>query len=165
MVQIQSQQERRMSVFAVINLIPDIAIAWIASDVFHIGPLGFFAVLFGMQGVYLFLWLKTMLWSWFLFWISGRKKLTTHLEDFLYKNRFPQPPEFISGADDYFLKVSNNSTVPCPIRVKAAIELGTFVGLRTGARVMQLMQVNIAYEAALQQYSLRFPPRHDPEDE
>src|ERR1700687_2132143 len=135
MVQIQSQQERRMWVSAGINLIPDIAIAWIASDVFRIGPLGFLAVLLGMPGVYFFLWLKTTLWSWLLFWISGRKKLTSHLEDFLYKNRFPRPPEFISAADDYFLRVSNNDTVPCSIRIKAAVEPSRMVGLKSAGRI------------------------------
>jgi hypothetical protein len=71
MVQIQSKQERSMWVSALINSIPDIAIAWIASDVFAIGPIGFVAVFVGMQCLYLFLGLKMILWSWLVFWISA----------------------------------------------------------------------------------------------
>jgi hypothetical protein len=161
MVQIQSKQERSMWLSALINSIPDIAIAWIASDVFAIGPIGFVAVFVGMQCLYLFVWLKTILWSWLVFWISGRKKMTSHLEDYLYKNRFPQPPEFIGGIDDYFLKVSNDNSAPCALRVKATVELGIMTGIKTSGRLLQLMQLNIAYESALGQYSLRFPPRED----
>jgi hypothetical protein len=161
MVQIQSKQERSMWVSALINSIPDVAIAWIASDVFAIGPIGFVAVFVGMQCLYLFLWLKTILWSWLIFWISGRKKMTAHLEDYLYKNRFPQPPEFIGGIDDYFFQVSNDNNAQCSLRVKAAIELGIMTGIKTSGRLLQLMQLNMAYESALEQYSLRFPPRQD----
>jgi hypothetical protein len=161
MVQIQSKQERSMWVSALINSIPDIAIAWVASDVFGIGPVGFVAVFLGIQCLYLLLWLKTILWSWLVFWISGRKKMTSHLEDYLYKNRYPQPPEFIGGIDDYFLQISNDNSVPCPLRVKAAIELGIMTGIKTSGRFLQLMQLNMAYESALEQYSLRFPPRDE----
>jgi hypothetical protein len=87
--------------------------------------------------------------------------MTAHLEDYLYKNRFPQPPEFIGGIDDYFLQVSNDNNAQCSLRVKAAIELGIMTGMKTSGRLLQLMQVNMAYESALEQYSLRFPPRQD----
>src|SRR2546429_6055591 len=92
MVQIQSKQERSMWANAAINSIPDIAIAWIASDYFEIGPIGFVAVFFGLQCLYLLLWLKRIAWAWLLYWISGRRKMTAHLENFLYQQRFPQPP-------------------------------------------------------------------------
>jgi hypothetical protein len=161
MVQIQSKQERSMWVSALVNSIPDIVISWVASEYFAIGPVGFVAVFLGLQCLYLFLWLKTILWSWLLFWISGRKKMTSHLEDYLYKTRYPQPPEFIGDVDDYFSQISNDTNAPCSLRVKAAIELGVMAGIKTSGRYLQLMQLNIAFESALQKYSLRFPPRED----
>src|SRR4030088_3426609 len=62
MVQIQSKQERSMWVSALINSIPDIAIAWIASDGFAIGPIGFVAGFVGMHCLYFYLGLKMILW-------------------------------------------------------------------------------------------------------
>jgi hypothetical protein len=161
MVQIQSKQERSMWMSALINSIPDIAIAWIASDYFVIGPIGFVGVFLGIQAVYLFLWLKQLLWSWLVYWVSSRKKMTAHLEDYLYKNRYPQPPEFIVGVDDYFMKISNDNSLPPALRVKAAIELGIMTGIKTSGRLAYLMQLAMSYENALEKYSLRFPPHDD----
>ena len=76
--------------------------------------------------------------------------MASHLEAFLYKNRFPQPPEFVSGIDDYFAQVSNDKTLHPMLRVKAAIELGTLIGIKTAGRLMMSMQMS--YEDALETY-------------
>src|SRR4051812_26887614 len=103
MVQIQSKQERSMWLSALINTVPDIAIAWIASEIFGSGPVGFIAIFVGLQCLYVLLWLKTALWSWLLFWVSGRRKMAAGFEQYLYQNHFPKPPEYLSGAEDYFM--------------------------------------------------------------
>jgi hypothetical protein len=144
-----------------VNSVPDVAIAWIASDYFVIGPIGFVAVFLGIQAVYLFLWLKQVLWSWLVYWVSGRKAMAAHLEDYLYKNRYPHPPEFIVGVDDYFMTISNDNTLPPALRVKAAVELGIMTGIKASGRVAHLMQLAMCYEIALERYSLRFPPRDE----
>jgi hypothetical protein len=51
----------------------------------------------------------------------------------------------------------------CPTRVKAAIELGTFYGLRLAGRMQLGLQYHLTFEAALQRYARRFPP--PPRDE
>lgn len=84
------------------------AIAWIASHYFGIGPIGFVAF-FALQCLYLLLWLKRIAWAWLLFCVSGRRKMIAHLEDFLYQQRFPRPPDFITGIDDYFAKIANDN--------------------------------------------------------
>jgi hypothetical protein len=94
--------------------------------------------------------LKTFLWSWLLFWTTGRKKMATLFEDFLYKNRFPQPPEYVGGIGDYFSQVANDSKMHPALRVKAAIELGTMAGIKTAGRYSMGMQLHLAYEDALE---------------
>lgn len=161
MVQIQSKQERSMWVSALINTIPDIAIAGIASEVFNSGPVGFVVIFVGLQCVYILLWLKTALWSWLLFWISGRRKMAVSFEQYLHQNRFPQPPEYLSGAADYFLQISNDNAVTCSTRVKAAIEVGMMNGIKASGRFSLGMQVHLAFEDALEKYSHRFPSNPD----
>jgi hypothetical protein len=159
MVQIQSKKERGFWANAALNSIPDVAVAWVASDYFAIGPFGFLAVLFGLQLLYFFIWMKRIAWAWLIFWLSARRKMTDHLENFLYQQRFPRPPEYISGIDDYFAKVANDNKIAPPLRVKAATELGSLAGLAISGNALYLMQLRIAYETALEKYELRFPPR------
>jgi len=162
MVQIQSKQERGVLANGLRNFIPDILLAWAGAYLFDIGFLGFIGILIALQCIYFVIWLKTFLWGWFLFWFSGRKKMANHLEDYVYKNRFPQPPEFVGDIDDYFSEVANDQRVQCALRVKAAIELGTMAGIKTAGRISMGMQLHFAYEDALEEYSRRFPPRdHD----
>lgn len=93
--------------------------------------------------------------------MSGRKKLATHLEDYLYKNRFPRPPDYVAGIDDYLTQVSNDAKIIPALRVKAAIELGTMGGIKTAGRLSMGLQMHLAFEDALETYSRRFPPRDE----
>jgi hypothetical protein len=161
MVQIQSKQERGILANSMRNLIPDILLAWAGAYLFDLGFPGFFGIIVGLQCVYFVIWLKNFVWGWLLFWLSGRKKMASHLENYLYKNRFPQPPEFVGGIDDYFSQVANDQSIQCALRVKAAIELGTLAGIKTAGRISMGMQLHFAYEDALEEYSRRFPPRDE----
>jgi hypothetical protein len=78
MVQIQSKKERGFWASAAINSIPDVAIAWIASDYLAIGAVGFLGVLFGIQLLYFVIWIKRIAWAWLIFWISARRKSIEH---------------------------------------------------------------------------------------
>jgi hypothetical protein len=164
MVQIRKQQERSFWGAILINSIPDVAIAWLASAFFNGGLGGFLIVYFGLQALYLALWLKRIAWGWLLFWLSGRSKMTAHIESYLTQQRFPCPPEFIGDVDDYLSGVADDSKVHPQVRVKAATELGVIAGIRAAGNLLYAMQLSIAFESALQSYSRRFPPR-EPRDE
>jgi hypothetical protein len=164
MVQIRKQQERSFWGAILINSIPDIAIAGLASVYFNDGLGGFLIVYFGLQAIYLALWVKRVAWGWLFFWLSGRRKLTEHLEAYLSKSRFPPPPEFIGGIDDYLSGIADDSKVHPQVRVRAATEFGVLAGIRSSGNALYAMQMAMAYENALQNYSRRFPPR-EPEDE
>jgi hypothetical protein len=157
-VVIQNKINRSLATNAVIAFIPDILIAWVATSVTDSGVLGFFIVLIGLQCVYLVMWLKMFLWSWLVFWISGRRKMSAHMEQFLVQNRFPRPPKFIGGITDYLSKVANDKKEVGPIRVAAAVEEGTLNGVRLAGRYSLGLQLSFAFEDALERYAKRFPP-------
>jgi hypothetical protein len=90
--------------------------------------------------------------------------MTPLLEDYLYKQRFPRPPDFIGGIDDYFAGVADDSKVHPQIRAKAAVELGTLAGIKAAGNYLMFMQLTMCYERALQNYERRFAPR-EPADE
>jgi hypothetical protein len=159
MVKIRKQEERSFWGTVLINSIPDVAIAWFASVVFNSGLGGFVAVYLGLQALYLALWLKQIIWGWLLFWLSGRKKMTAHLENYLAQSRFPAPPEFIGDIGDYLSGVADDSKLHPQVRVRAATELGVLAGIRSSGNALYAMQLAMAYESALQNYSRRFPPR------
>jgi len=93
MVQIQSKQERSFIANSLRNLVPDILIAWAGAFYFDVGVLGFFGIIVGLQCLYFLIWLKTFLWIWLLFWVSGRKKMAHLIEDSapLHTACFPTP--------------------------------------------------------------------------
>jgi hypothetical protein len=158
---IESKQQRSFLTTVILGLIPDLLIAWAAASYFDGGLVGFIAAIVAFQCVYLVIWFKTFVWGWLLFWLSGRKKMTQGIEDALYRGRYPQPPEFIGSVEDYLVSVTNDAQVHALVRVKAASDLGMMAGLKLGARYSLGIQLNMAYEDALQAYARRFPPRQD----
>jgi hypothetical protein len=150
MVQIQSKQERSFWAATALNAVPDLIISVVASYFLDLGIPGFFGILLAKQAVYFCIWIKSVTWVWLLFWLSGRRKMAAHLEDFLYKNKFPQPPEFVTDIDDYLSRAAEDAKLHCATRVKAATELGTLVGIKASGRLLYRWQLNIAYEDALQ---------------
>src|SRR5258705_4261398 len=61
----------------------------------------------------------------------------------------------------YLSEVSNDSNVHPTVRTKAAADLGTMAGLKIAGRFSMGIQLHLAYEDALQEYSRRFPLRDD----
>jgi hypothetical protein len=159
MVQIQSKQARGVTANALLGFVPDILVGWAGAHFFDVGLLGFIGILIALQCLYFLIWLKNCAWGWLLFAIWGRKKMANHLEDFLYKNQFPQPPEIVDGIDGYLAEISNDNKIHPAMRVKAATELGTMAGIRTAGRISMALQLHFAFEDALEEYSRRFPPR------
>ncbi len=159
---IQKQLERSVWTNAALNFIPDIAIGVIAAQITDSGWVGFFVTLIGLQALYFLLWVKTSCWMWIHFWFT-RKKLTEHLENYLFQNRYPRPQQFLNDTTDYFNQIAEAEQLPCALRIKAAVELGVMQGMKTAGRYQRLMQLNIAYDSALQLYARRFGPPPPPE--
>jgi hypothetical protein len=95
---------------------------------------------------------------WLVYWMSGRRQMRDHIEDYLVKNRFPPPPEYVSDIDDYLTQVANRNQYDCSTRVKAAIELGTLNTFRNTGQIQLGLKFRLAYEDALGRYARRFSP-------
>jgi hypothetical protein len=67
-----------------------------------------------------------------------------------------------SPIDEYFAQIADDNRAPPALRVKAAIERGTLAGVRMSDNALYAMQIGTAFEAALQLYAGRFPPRQEP---
>jgi hypothetical protein len=159
MVQIASKQQRGFWAVAVINLVPDILVSAGGSYILDWGGPGFLGIFIGLQAVYFALWLKRMLWVWFLFWLSNRRKSADHIEEYLFKNQFPQPPEYVGGVENYLSEIADDKALHPALRVKAAAELGSLNGIKAAGQWTVALQTSIAFEDALVRYSKRFPPR------
>ena len=116
----------------------------------------------GLQYVYFLIWAKNSLWMWLVYWVSGRQRLTANLEDYLVKNRFPPPPEYVSDIDERLDQVASGKQYDCSTRAKAAIELGTLEVFGSVGQIQLGLQLHLAYEDALQRYAKRFPPPPPP---
>ena len=165
MIHIKKKQERSFLFAATINSIPDVLIAAAAAAYFDMGIGGFFVIYFGLQLLYFAIWLKRIAWAWLLYAIWSKRKMVDGLEEALYQKHFPRPPEYVTDIDEYFSKIADDNRAPSPLRVKAAIELGTLAGVRMSGNALYAMQLGMAFEAALELYARRFPPRQEPQHE
>jgi hypothetical protein len=120
--------------------------------------LGFIGVIVGLLCLYILIWVKNSLWMWLMYWVSSRRKMSAHVEDYLVQNSFPAPPQYVSDIDDYLGQIANGEQYDCPTRVKAAIEAGTLAGVRLAGRIQFGLQLKFAFEDALMRYARRFPP-------
>src|ERR1700737_1692858 len=96
MVVIGKQVKRKRGMNGLLALIPNPIIAWIAAAYTGRGVFGFILTLIGLQCVYILIWAKNSLWMWLMYWVSGRRQMTDHMENYLVQNRFPPPPEYVT---------------------------------------------------------------------
>jgi hypothetical protein len=155
---IGSQRDRSILREGVLASIPDTfdaLIALVASAYSNSGVVGFFVVIVGLQCLYFVLWAKRSIWLWIRYWLSGRKKMTAHMVERFTKNGFPQPPAYVSDISDYLRRMTDNETIPCQLRVKAAIELGALAGLYAQGQHQLLRRLTIASDDALNRFAAR----------
>ena len=124
MTVIKTKVERSYWKNVALSAVPDVLIAWAAMRLMDGGAEVFFGTLIALQAVYLALWIKRSAWSWLLFWLTNRSMMSSHIEEVLVQQRFPRPPDFISGPDEYYSGIVDDESVETFIRLKAAQELG-----------------------------------------
>ena len=158
-MQFGSRQKRNLISGAILGLVPDVIIAIIAAAWTDSGLMGFLVTLIGLQIVYLLIWVKNTIWGCLFFWLAGRKRMAEHLLDYLRANFFPEPDEYQDDVQTYFQGVMDNEHAPTDLRMKAAVEIGTFNTFRLLGKVSLLLQTFLAYEDALQRYKRMFPAK------
>jgi hypothetical protein len=161
-MQIQSKIERAFWVRALISIIPDALIGVVISIATDSNiVVAVISTVIGFQILGLALWAKNILWNWIVFRLSGeRETLRNTAFEFLRKNRFPEPDEYLHDVDTYFKSVMDNARLPCDQRIKAAIELTTSQCIAKFHKI----RIAMAWENAIERYKQKFPPRAYQED-
>jgi len=118
-----------------------------------IGFLFAFAVLFaiGFVGYFLRSIVMWLAWSY-----VGQSTARRKFLDYLIANRYPAPNFYENSAQDYFARIMDDSSLDPGLRVKAAIEVGTFAAYSGGLQLQYLAKVSSAAESALEEYARRF---------
>jgi hypothetical protein len=103
-MQIQSRLERTYWMRVLLSIIPDALIGVVISYATDSNLIiSVIATVIGLQILGLAIWAKNVLWNWIVFRLSGdRQTLRDQALEFLRKNRFPEPDEYLHDVDTYF---------------------------------------------------------------
>jgi hypothetical protein len=148
-----NQETRTYLWGVVIGSVPDLIICWVAMRLTDSGWSGFFITYAVLQGIYLFFWLKTAVWSWLVFWVYSKKKIAAHFENCFIDSHYPVPNEYAGSLEDYLGEIKNNNAVDANTRVKAASDHGTLNGLKIANRYSMLLQFSLAGKIAMERYA------------
>jgi hypothetical protein len=151
----RTQLRRQAVVNWLLMFIPDLMISAAVATYTHGGVLAFgltFVVLFALGLVYWILRSITLWTAWLLF---GRKVVEKHVYDYLVTNRYPAPGPYEGSPQEYFSRIMNDETLAPDLRIKAALEVGTFAAYSGALEYQQLAKINLAAESAIENYSRR----------
>src|SRR5260370_41024993 len=118
-------QAAKVTLNIFLGFLPDLAIAWAVSNLTDSGQQGFWYTLLALQILYLLLWLKTVGWSWILFWRFGKEQMANTIQKYLSDNNFPKPDEYVFDLEDYLNNIVADDSQPAEIRGKAAHAIET----------------------------------------
>jgi hypothetical protein len=116
----------------------------------------FIIVYFGLQVVYLLIWLKNTIWGRGMFYLLRRREARQHFLSIFREKSFPEPDDIIVDGDDYFREVIENKAAPDEARVEAAGIMGALAYLRGGGQMQQSMWLLMILEDAIQLYKATF---------
>lgn len=148
---VERKRNRDFWLNSLLNSIPDILVSAAAAFIIDGGWLVFVGVFFGLQFVYLAIWLKNTLWVWTRYNLIDKRRATQIIVDTLKYNNFPNP-EYVSSADDYLNEIVENDAHDVKIRLIAAAEVGALNYLKSNMRMQEYVRMSLLYDAALEQY-------------
>ena len=155
---IQSKARRRLWRNILLNTVPDLLLAAIIAYVADTGWVGFIVAYFGLQILYVLIWLKNTLWGWAMFYLFGRKEAVQHIVGVLREKSFPEPDDLILDGLVYVREVAESHTALDEARLEAAGINGTFAYITTNGQMQQGVRFQMALEDAIQLYKASFPP-------
>ena len=144
----------RFTLNILLGFLPDLAIAWAVSRFTESGQQGFWYTLLALQVLYLLLWIKTVGWSWVVFWVFGREQMAGVIQKCLTENKFPKPDEYVFDLEDYLNDILADKSMPLELRTKAAFELGTLNGYRVTHTYHLVWKFSSAPRLALKRYRI-----------
>jgi hypothetical protein len=132
--------------------IPDLIIAAVVSYYMDGGTLGFGIAVVALFVLCLVYWFLRSIVMWLAYLAFGKRTVQRQLYDYLVANKFPAPSEYESSAEEYFASVAQNGELDPGLRVKAALEVGTFAAYSGAFERQQLSKISLAAEAAIEEY-------------
>lgn len=108
------------------------------------------------------LWMLSSIWSWILFFISGKEEISQRFFDFLASKDFPEPAEYEDSVLDYLASVYQNSDINTDMRIQAAIAFAEFDLLSQYGLIQIKLRTNIALENGLIAYKKSFTDKQGP---
>jgi hypothetical protein len=150
----RSQLRRQFVLNLLLFCIPDIIIAAVGSAYLESGYVGFGLIFVGLQGLGIVYRILHAMVQWTVFLSFGRRSLKRHLYDYLITNQYPPPSGYQLSAEDYFSSVVENKELDPELRIKAAIEVGTFAAYSGAMDIQRLNKISIAAEEAIKDYRM-----------
>jgi hypothetical protein len=156
-MEIESRQKRQVMTNALLNTLPDLAIAVALAWFFNGGLLGFVVTFLGIQLLYFVLWIRNTAWAWIMFNWRGRKALAGLIQGLLTRSKFPRPGERYGATEDYFNQVMSDERVPADARMVAAIINSWQQYAIQSGRYQEAFRLNLSTEDALLAYKASLP--------
>ena len=85
--------------------------------------------------------------------VIGKRQMAKYLENYFIEQRFPVPGEYTQDLEEYFSEIIDKEKLDCTSRLKAAYELGTLNGFKSGHRYSLALQMSMAGTVALKRYA------------
>ena len=148
----KSQLRRQLIINYLLSWIPDIIIAVVGAKYFDGGYIGFAFIILGLQVLHLVIWMLHSIVQWLVFITFAKRAIQRHLYDYFIINKYPAPDEYESSAEEYLISVMDNKELDPEVRIKAAMEVGTFAAFSGAFEKQCLMKVSIAAEGAIKDY-------------
>ena len=155
-MQFDSKIKRNFWINCALGMIPDLLIAAIAAVYANGGVVAFVLVLVGLQILYFGIWLKNTIWAWILYKYKGRKQIRDFVLDYLKRNKYPEPDDYLKSPDEYFASVAGNESLSIDLRLKAASEAGSLNCLIADQQIQNFMRLSMAMEDAIEEYKRGF---------
>jgi hypothetical protein len=148
----KSQLRRQAIVSFFLTSIPSIIIAGAVAKYFESGFIGFAFVLAGLFALGIVSTILHLIVRRIYFVLFGRRTVQKHIYDYLIINHYPAPKAYESSAEDYFISVMKNKEFDPELRIKAAMEVGTFAAYSGALDRHRLNQISVAAEDAINDY-------------
>jgi hypothetical protein len=156
-MEIASRQKRQAIANALLNSVPDLAIAALLAWFFNGGLIGFVVTFVGIQLLCLVMWVRNTAWAWIVFNWRDRKALAEIIQGLLVRAKFPCPGERYGAAEDYFNQVIGDEHMPVDARFVAAIINSWQQYAIQSGRYQEAFRLNLSTEDALLAYKASLP--------
>jgi|RhiMetdeSRZDD1v2_1073273.scaffolds.fasta_scaffold31165_10 hypothetical protein len=150
----RSQLRRQFVLNLLLVCIPDIIIAAVGSAYLESGYVGFGFIFVGLQVLGIVYRILHAIVQWLIFLGFTRRSIKRHIYDYLIVNQYPTPNEYQLSAADYFASVAENKELDPELRIKAAVEVGTFAAYSGAMDRQRLSKISMAAEDAIKDYRI-----------